>query len=632
MYTQLLQQASAHFRQGDLQHAEHLYRAVLQQQPRQAEALHGLGLLAMQRGQTGLAGALLRQAIAQRPAEASLYNSLGHLLMQQGQLTAAAEAYHTALHYRAAYPEAHYNLGLVWHTQGEYQAARQAYASAIQLQPDFAAAHNNLAVVLQHLGELDAARQAGEMAVRYQPDCAEAQNNLGVILLALGDSAAAVAACATAVRLQPDDAAAQYNLGSAYAAQEQHTAARHHYQQAVRLQPNHAAAHYNLGVVAQALHDLEGARQAYEAALRLQPEDVESHNNLATVYRDLGRFDAAQAHLAQALRLQPDCVKARWNRALVHLAQGNLAAGWADYEWRLAMPGSPGARFPQPRWDGTPVAEKTLLVHAEQGVGDEILFASCVPEVLPRCKHLVLECDARLASLFARSFPDATVYGADRHAPITWLDELPAIDLQVPCGSLPLYVRPSLGHFPRRCAYLHPDPARQAQYQQRLEALGSGLKVGLAWRSVANRRRELDYTTLLQWGPVLSLPGVHWVSLQYDDPAAELAEAQAHWGVPIHTWPDLDLFHDFEGIAALISCLDLVLAPEITVAALAGALGTRVWRLSVAGGSWTSLGTVGSPWFPQMRLLCQPSRGAWEPVLQQIGEELTALLLTETRQ
>ncbi|MGE3536952.1 MAG: tetratricopeptide repeat protein [Candidatus Tectimicrobiota bacterium] len=428
----------------------------------------------------------------------------------------------------------------------------------------------------------------------------------------------------TALRWDPTCPEAHHNLGVVYQGQGHTEAALQCYQEAIRLQPDYAAAHYNAGVLWQARGHYEAAVQAYQHTLRLQPDFRAAYHNLGVLWQEQGAHQQALAAYEQALRLDPDDVEAQWNRALLWLAQGRLAEGWRAYEWRWR--GLHSARhWPMPRWDGSPLQGQTILVWAEQGLGDEILFASCLPDLLEQAGHCVLECDPRLAPLFTRSFPGATVQGSPRQASPDWLAQVPPADVQLPSGSLPGYLRPGLQAFPGRAGYLRPDALRQAHYQARLAQLGPGLKVGIAWRSRAHRA-ESHYTRLQQWRPLCTLSGVHLINLQYDDTTAECVQAQQQWGVSLHTWEDLDVFNDLDGLAALMAALDLVIAPETSVAALAGALGTPVWRLTPYGNSWTALGTAHSPWFPSMRVYCQPQPGAWDALLATVATDLAALV------
>jgi tetratricopeptide (TPR) repeat protein len=554
----LVRQALHLHQQGALPSAEGLYRRILHHQPHHAEALHGLGLLAAEAGQYGLAATLIQRAIASQNTVPQFHNNLGIILMRQGHLAAAANAYRQVIRLQPEIAEAHCNLALVLHEQGQREAARAAYHAALALNPDSVEAHNNLGVLCKESGDLEAARTHCEMVLRLRPDLAEG--------------------------------------------------------------------HYNLGTVLQAQQEYTAAIAAYRAALTLQPDHVNAQINLGTVLKDEGHLEAAEAAYSAALRLRPDEAGAHCNRAFVQLAQSKLAQGWAAYEWRWRTAKQSPRPFPQPLWEGTALTDRTILVHAEQGVGDELLFASCLPEVIGQARQCIIECDPRLAALFARAFPTAIVHGGLRRD-LRWLADMPTIDVQIPFGSLPRYYRPSLGYFPERCGYLVPDAVRRELWCQRLAVFGPGLKVGLAWRSrLMTGHRRASYTSLTQWGPLLTLPGVHWVNLQYDECAAELAEARQRWGVSIHTWEELDLFHDLDGVAALIAALDLVIVPETAVTALAGSIGQPGWQFSPYQGKWDALGTEVSPWFPSMRVFRQPRRGDWDSVIQLAARELALLV------
>jgi hypothetical protein len=277
-------------------------------------------------------------------------------------------------------------------------------------------------------------------------------------------------------------------------------------------------------------------------------------------------------------------------------------------------------------WDGGPLQGKTLLVHAEQGIGDEIMFASCFPDLLEQAGHLIIDCDARLAPLFSRSFPGASVHGGAQDEGPAWLDALPRADVQIPAGSLPRYLRPTLEAFPAQAGYLQADPARRELWRQRLAALGPGLKVGISWRggrdAVQMAKRSVPLT---QWGPILHVPGVQFVSLQHGDYDAELGQAREQLGVPIQHWPEIDPLTDMDGFAALIAALDLVIAIDNSTVHLAGALNTPVWCLQPFAPDWRwLLDTEHCHWYPSLTHFRQPRPGQWQAVLDTAGARLAA--------
>jgi hypothetical protein len=244
--------------------------------------------------------------------------------------------------------------------------------------------------------------------------------------------------------------------------------------------------------------------------------------------------------------------------------------------------------------------------------------------VLRLAAQVIVQCDPRLVPLFARAFPGATVVGQDRGSVLP--PALPQPTVHCAAGSLPRYVRGQLRQFPLRAGYLQPDPIRQGLWQARLAALGAGLKVGLAWRSRRGRQQGASaYTALQQWREVLQTPGVQWVNLQSDDSEAELLTMEQQARTVMYRWPDLDLWADLDGMAALMAALDLVIAPDTLVAQLAGSVGAPVWRLTVYGGDETMLGTGVLPWYPTLRTYQQVQAGDWTAVLVRIATDLTHL-------
>ncbi|MDQ2102762.1 tetratricopeptide repeat protein, partial [Azospirillum isscasi] len=368
--------------------------------------------------------------------------------------------------------------------------------------------------------------------------------------------------------------------------------------------PDEPRANNNFGHALQGrLRHAEAARW-FRRALALDPAYAAALSNLGLAVQRLGGGRRAETLYGRALRLTPDLALAHFNRGLLRLERGDLAEGWAGYGWRFAS-GQVGAGRPprMPAWRGEELAGKRLLVWGEQGVGDTILFSSLCAEAIACARSVVIETDRRLVPLFARSFPAALVR-AQRPDP----EGVPDCDLHVPIGSLARVFRRDLSAFAAQDGgWLVPDPERVARWRDRVAALGPGLRVGIGWRSaLMTESRRAAYSRLDRWGPLFAVPGVVFVNLQYGACEAELAAAEQRFGVAVHRWGDLDLTDDFDGTAALMTALDLVISPAMAVGELAAALGVPVWRFG--GRDWTQLGTAVRPWFPAQRLF-QPRAG-----------------------
>ena len=235
-----------------------------------------------------------------------------------------------------------------------------------------------------------------------------------------------------------------------------------------------------------------------------------------------------------------------------------------------------------PQWDGGGLAGCSVLVYAEQGLGDEIMFASCVPDIIAASKHCVIECSPKLESIFRRSFPAATVYAMtpSRNLPASVQEK--SIGLQTAMGSLPRFLRRNYAEFPQHHGYLQADRERVLFWRDRLSRLGPGLKVGISWQGgTLKTRRQVRSLPLPQWLPILRTPAIRFVNLQYTDCSTDLAELEAAAGISISDWQEVR--DDYEHAAALVSALDLVISVCTAVIHLAGALGSAS-SLATSGG------------------------------------------------
>lgn len=370
----------------------------------------------------------------------------------------------------------------------------------------------------------------------------------------------------------------------------------------------------------------ERAVAACVEALAIDPGHGPARLNLACILRELDRLEEAVVHAtrAEAVGLargdQGLVVDARFNRGLARLGLGELAEGWADWNARLGQP--QWTRFdPARRWNGEPLAGRRLVVRREQGIGDELFFATCYKALLRRCGGpgggpVAIECDLRIQAALARALlgvalPDVALHGIDtvagRAAAQSGLPlpagarRAPEGDLWVAAGSLPgLLGRPV--DLPPDGALLAPLPALATRWRQRLDALpGAGPVVGLCWRSsMASGRRDRLQAAIGDLAPLLQLPDIRPAGLQIGPRPGELAEAEALAGRKLETFPELDLANDFEQALALVAACDLVIAVGTWIVPLAGMVGTPVWYLMPLRDYWT-VGTDTIPWFDDMR-------------------------------
>lgn len=406
-------------------------------------------------------------------------------------------------------------------------------------------------------------------------------------------------------------------LGNIYRMQGRLEDAVASYREALAIEPHHVAACSNCGLCLQDLGALDGAERCYLDALEFDPSDLTAASNLASLLFDLGRYEEALCRIDQVLDRNPRFSQAHAVKALGLLRRGDFARGWPEYEWRER---DAGRRQPSPdrypEWDGSVMSNGTLLICAEQGLGDQIMFASCVPEAAASVGSCILECDPRLTELFARSFRAVHVYPHRKRNVEPWLKEGKIPSAKTWIGSLPLRYRRRAENFQQRGPYLVADPIKVDVWRQRLNALGPGLKIGISWRGgVATTRRRIRSIDLREWDPVLLGPNARFVSLQYGDCEREIAEYETRSGVPIVRWENA--IADYDETAALVCALDLVISVQTSVIHLAGALGRPVWILVPRVAEWRygeSADTM--PWYPTARVLRQRNEG-WEELLEE---------------
>ena len=386
------------------------------------------------------------------------------------------------------------------------------------------------------------------------------------------------------------------------------------------------AALNNLGLLRREQGRYRESLSCFEAALAETPRYSDARLNQALVLSDLGRLDEAEAALKELANSDSPHVRseARMNLAFAHLRLGEFAAGWEFFEERWNQPRMTQRPFRLPPWNGDPLSGRRLLVYGEQGLGDEVMFAGCLPDLFRAAdgSPVVLECDGRLAKLFARSFPQALVHGRAQPDDMGWLAGEAAAEVQIPIGSLPALYRRRIEDFPAGHTWLKADPARTTHWHERLAALGPGLKVGVSWRGGAVQTRSaLRSMNLSQWLPILQTPDTHFLSLQYTDCRTELNELAASTGITVHHWQEA--IDDYDETAALVSALDLLISVPTSVVSLASALGVPTWAFVPYSPSWLFMQEGDTtPWLPSARLFRQGREAVWDGEIARVAATL----------
>ncbi len=485
-----------------------------------------------------------------------------------------------------------------------------------------------LAVKSHQKGDLAHATSLYRQILVARPSHVDALNNLGDIHLRQYQIAEAAQCFESALRIDPRHANARYNLGTIHYRESRFNEATQCFREAARCNPCRPDMHINLGNSLKAQGLLDEAITCYRQALGLSPNHPDAHNNLGLALIAQGQFAEANACFHETLRLDPDHRMAHWNLSCLRLLQGDLAGAWAAHEHRWARPGVAPRLFAQPRWDGSPLAGKTILVHAEQGLGDTIQFARYLQMVEERGGKVLFECQAALIRLFHN------LRGVDGLVPAGEL--LPPFDVHIPLLSLPGVFGTSVTTIPADIPYLNADPELVLKWDRVLAQYDLGraprrqpadtlpLTIGLCWQGNpafpgdATRSISLKY-----YEKIAQVPGIRLVSLQKERMGADQLPA---WSGRV---PILDLSDRLETLcdtAAVMKNLDLVISSCTSVAHLAGALGVPVWTVLQFVPDWRwFLERSDSPWYPTMRLFRQKKPGDWDEVFERVATALRSV-------
>ncbi|MGE4062468.1 MAG: tetratricopeptide repeat protein [Rhodospirillaceae bacterium] len=509
--------------------------------------------------------------------------------------------------------EAHYALAKALRTAQRYEEALTAAQRAVQLKPQYAEALVLIAQLYRRKPDLDRALTFLQNAVSADARYAPAYSEFGAICLDLN---------------RAEDAA-------------------NHFREALWLDASLAEAHVGLGNALRLSGRMKEAIESLLCAERTNPKSASAQIVLGMIADAEGRLDEAIRRFDLAASSAPASA-ARYNRALALLRHGRFAEGWSAYEDRWSSPVFKVVRRHQqiPRWRGEEIADKQLLVWGEQGVGDEIIFSTMIPDLIERKARVILECEPRLVPLFQRTWPEVEI-AAERKLESQWVTVgapkkkpeprdgsrpawLKGIQFQIASGSLGEFFRPDFSSFPRRGPLLKPDLDRSARLRRDLLAVGprnARLTVGISWLSNTPMAAAQKSTTLEAWMPILKEKNIRFVDLQYGDTAAERAELERRTGIGIAHPKDVDLTDDLDGVAALIAACDLVISVSNTTVHLAGAVGAPVWGLmpppTVQPWYWFT-NREDSPWYESARLFRPKTGETWSDVIKRAATELRA--------
>ena len=632
---------------GNIDAATLAFRKVTKLNPSYPDGYNNLGNVLHEQGKLEEAQVAYYKALSLKPNYAEAFNNLGVVLHDQGKLDEAVEAYKNAITQKPDYSEAYHNLGINLHHKGELDDAIEAYNNAILTKPNYADVYFHMAATLREKGKLEEAIAACKKSLSLKPDSSDAYNYMGIILHDQGKLDKALEVYEKAISLNPDYAEAYNNIGNLFKDQDKLDEAIKAYKNAVSYKPNYADAYNNMGSALRDKRKLEEAIEAYKAALSFQPNHAETFNNMGNALHDQGKLDEAVEVYERAIAIKPNYAEAFFHMGLALQHRGSSEQAIKAFDKSIALKPNYAEAYHNKgrllwqlfnfteafhllewRWKtkhkigdqlitNKPVHEKNYdentFLWQEQGVGDQIMYCSILPEIYSKCNKLIVSCDSRLIPLFKRSFPNDVKFVASN-------DNISEseYDNHVPMGSLPKIYRRDLASFKNAAKpFLLADQEKTKALRTKVKGDKTDLIIGLSWHTISNvQNSELRNVNLMDIAKLFCNLKVKLLSLQYGEVANEINLVKRKQNIEIFDCTEIDKFRDIDGLAALISACDLVVSIDNFTVHLASSLGvdTKMLTPFIADPRWGLNGDK-SYWYESLSLYRQYEKGDWSQPL-----------------
>lgn len=629
-----VQRAIVFSERGENNRALKTIQTHLRNFPRDIEALNLAGTFAGQLEDWALAEKYFTGTLAINRANIYALYNLFKVFKLTSRLDEATATLSRILELEPGNANALNEQGVILSERGDMAQALQVFGKCIQIDPLFEMGYRNLYAALVTCGRYEEALQITKLAIqkittdyRYT-----LKVDLVVCLWRSGDiQEGRIAAEEIIAELtQMNDpqyrkllARAHSHYGIIFMEQNEVESAQEQFMKTISLDPGNIEPYINLAKSYWFTEDLYRAIHWFDEALVIDPDYGELHVHLGTVLRDAGRPELALPYLQSAVVRSPANPEFRYYLGIAQFALGQLDEAYANYElrWNRRECGRK-SQLAVPEWTGSPESGRSILVYKEQGLGDELLFATCLPDLVKRFEHVTYICHPKWKTLFVRSFPQIEIRDMDRSLTA---NDLGNPDFQIPVGSLPRLLRRKIEDFPDLQQLLTPDAEKVALFRNRLPQNSGKLIVGIGWRSsVKSLNRRSVYPQLEFWKPLFDLQNIVWVNLQYGDVSEEIRKAEHDFGISIINFTDVDHYDDLDSSAALMKACDIVIGPDSSTTVIAAAVGTPSFKI-YSYIDYLCMGTDHYPWFPNMILAKRHFGEAWEMPIQRVADIVQAL-------
>ena len=532
------------------------------------------------------------------------------------------------------------NKAIAFSRKSNWQKALAIYDNLLKNDPENIELINQVSIVYSQIGQYTKAYEGMEKILDKKTQDSEFISNFAVICLRLNLIEKAEYLINFAIKIQPTNVNYLLNLAGVYNIKEDYLKSLNTIKIALEINPLHAGAYGLFGITLIKMGENSAARDALQIAMKIDPAFLEAKFNLASL-------EVKEGNVIKAISLYESIIKDRtneinavslesikFNLSGLYLSLGNLELGWEYVEFGFhpqvapEYRRNPGRTFNAKRWNGSIEQGKTILVWREQGVGDEIMYLSCLPDLISTGMNIIVETDERLIPLFSRSFESCLIrgqkYELHSHDRRSFIEDY---DFQIPVGSLPSIFRKNINDFYNKKPYLLTSQELKLEFKNKLNNLSfNKLKIGICWRSgYLSPERNFEYTKLIDWGPIFSINNIDFINLQYSECERELQEAESLFDIKVIRWLELDLKNDFDSTSALMANLDLVVTVGTAVNPLAASLGVPVYLMS--GKGWPNLGTDFYPWFKNVKCFFPKTHGDVSSCIPEVAEAIKLLKL-----
>jgi len=638
---QKLRKISSHLKKYEFNEAEILYLDILKTFPKNIKAKEGLKTLKknLQNPSKQVVDQLINylnknnyydlfkegeSLLIKYPDAFMVYNILGLALHNLKKCDDALLMFNKALTIEPRYAVAYYNIGNILQSENKLNKAINFYDKAISLDSTNSNAFHKKGIALFKLGKLDQAIEVYKKCILLTPNYAEAHNNMGICLYYQNKLKDSIISYNKSLSINPEYANALYNKSVALFDLGELEQAINVCKKSIFLKSDYAEAHHKMGDFLQHKGLINEAIEAYNKALSINPNYINSYNNIGSAYLEQGRFEKAIEIFKKGISLSPEQPEIYHNLSFGLLASGKIKEGLEAYEWRKKTEKflSNKREFSKPEWDGKESLKgKKILVWSEQGIGETIRWSSRLPLLSTKAEKCILECQDKLVPLLKRSFPNIEIKAENRDLDSQRND----FDFHLPMGSLYRCVLDEIINSTKPNSYLIPDPNRVIYWKNRLSSLGNGPYVGITWKSsLLNSLRNKNYSSISEWGPILRIPNITFINLQYKNYEDDLVKVKNEFGIEIHNFKDLDQYENIDDTSALYAALDVVISHNHSPHLISSAVGTPTklanWRQNTNNNSF-----LFAPGGSRVDTFEKDTSETWENVFGQIAKDLLNL-------